>query len=68
MNHSLKIFKYLLYIIMNMTAELLKILTKYPDYDIKGMLYEETFDWGYLYNIYVNHQKKCIELTFHYKF
>ena len=29
---------------MNMTVELLKILTKYPDYDIKGMLYEETFD------------------------
>lgn len=53
---------------MNMTVELLKILTKYPDYDIKGMLYEETFDWGYLYNIYVNHQKKCIELTFYYKF
>jgi hypothetical protein len=51
-----------------MHKELLEILTKYPDYDIKGMLYDETLDWGYLYNIYVNHQKKCIELMFGYRF
>ena len=35
-----------------MTAELLKILTKYPDYDIKGMMYDETFDWV-IYIIYM---------------
>lgn len=51
-----------------MHKELLEIMNKYRDYKIKGMMYDETFDWGYLYNIYVNHQKKCIELTFHYKF
>lgn len=51
-----------------MTVELLNVLMKYPGYDIKGMLYDETFDWGYLYDIHVNHQKKCIELMFGYRF
>lgn len=59
----------MLYIIMNMTVELLNVLTKYPDYDIKGMMYEDgPQSWGWLVNIYVNHQKKCIELMFGYKF
>lgn len=54
---------------MNMTVELLKVLTKYPDYDIKGMMYEDgPQSWGWLINIYVNHQKKCIELMFGYRF
>lgn len=52
-----------------MEKELLEIGTKYPDYKIKGMMYDESNgSWGWLTNIYVNHIKKCIELTFGYEF
>ena len=52
-----------------MSKELLEILMKYPDYKIKGMMYEEgNLSWGWLVNIQVNHRNKCIELMFGYEF
>lgn len=52
-----------------MNKELLELMRKYPDYDIKGMMYEESnLSWGWLANIYVNHNQRCIELMFGYRF
>lgn len=52
-----------------MHKELLEIMNKYPDYKIKGIMYDEHIgSWGWLCNIYVNHTKKCIELMFGYEF
>jgi hypothetical protein len=52
-----------------MEKELIEIMKKYPDYKIKGMMYDESNNsWGWLANIYVNHNKKCIELMFGYLF
>lgn len=52
-----------------MHKELLEIMNKYPDYKIKGMMYNEhSGSWGWLCNIYVNHLTKCIELMFGYEF
>lgn len=52
-----------------MHKELLRIMNKYPDYEIKGMMYDETnTSWGWLANIHVNHTTKCIELMFGYIF
>lgn len=52
-----------------MEKELLEIVTKYPDYKIKGIMYDEHIgSWGWLANIYVNHTNTCIELTFGYEF
>jgi hypothetical protein len=50
-------------------TELAKVLAKYPDYEIKGMMYDDSnTSWGWLIDIHVNHNKKCIELMFGYKF
>ena len=52
-----------------MQKELLETLAKYPDYSVKGMMYDEGHQsWGWLANIYVNHKTKCIELMFGYIF
>lgn len=52
-----------------MHKELLEIMNKYPDYKIKGMMYDEhNGSWGWLCNIHVNHLTKCIELMFGYEF
>ena len=62
--------KYLgLFCYICMEKELIEIMKKYPDYKIKGMMYAESNNsWGWLANIYVNHNKKCIELMFGYLF
>ena len=52
-----------------MEKKLLETINKYPDYKIRGMMYDEhNGSWGWLCSIYVNHLTKCIELTFGYKF
>jgi len=52
-----------------MEHELYQTLRQYPDYHVKGMMYDEcNASWGWLCSIYVNHLTKCIELTFDINF
>lgn len=44
-----------------MEHELSQILRQYPDYHIKGMMYDEcNTSWGWLVNIRVDHSTKSI--------
>lgn len=52
-----------------MKKELIEIMQKYPDYKVKGMMFNEhNTSWGWLADIHVNHTTKCIELMFGYLF
>ena len=52
-----------------MEHELYQTLRQYPDYHVKGMMYDEcNTTWGWLVNIHVDHSTKTIQLMFGYKF
>ena len=50
----------------DINAELLSVMRRYPDYEIKGIV--ESHTWGWLVEIQVNHTEKTINLCFGYKF
>ena len=52
-----------------MERELSQILRQYPDYHVKGMMYDEcNTSWGWLVDIHVDHSTKSIQLMFGFKF
>lgn len=54
-------------IMSEMNKELLSVIKKYPDYEIKGIV-GKIDNWGWLTNIEVCHMTKIIKLYFGYKF
>lgn len=51
----------------DINAELLSVMRKYPDYEIKGIV-ESGHTWGWLIEVHVDHSTRTIKLCFGYKF